>query len=76
MSEKRRGKKHSQETLKKMSESNIGKHNHKHSLETRKRLSDYHRGSHLSVETKKKISEARKNFLKNKLLKKETECQR
>ena len=48
------GKHHSEETKKKMSETNKGKH---HSEETKKKMSEANKGKHHSEETKKKISE-------------------
>lgn len=51
------GRKHSEESKKKMSEAHIG---HKPSTETRKKLSESHKGKVLSEEHKAKLSEAKK----------------
>lgn len=52
-----KGKQHSAETRKKMSEAHKGR---TFSEETRKKLSEAHKGKHHSAETRKKISEANK----------------
>ena len=51
------GKKHSEETKRKISENQIGK---KHSEETKRKMSEAHKGWEVSEETRKKISEANK----------------
>jgi len=58
-SEARKGKKHSEEAKRKISESLKGKH-WKLSEETRKKLSEAKKGKKLSEETRKKMSEAKK----------------
>lgn len=50
--------KHSEETRKKISESNKGKKHKPMSVETRRRMSESRTGKHLSEETKKKIGNA------------------
>jgi len=56
------GRKHTEQTRKKMSEANLGR---KHSDETRKKISDTTRGVKKSVETKMKISDSLKGVLKS-----------
>ena len=60
------GKKHSEETKRKISEATkcennpmYGKH---HSEESKKKISEAHKGKHPSEETRKKLSEAKKNM--------------
>jgi group I intron endonuclease len=56
------GRKHTEQTRKKMSEANLGR---KHSDETRKKISDTTRGVKKSGETKMKISDSLKGVLKS-----------
>ena len=64
ISEAKKGKTHSEETRKKMSEANKSKNNpmygKTHSEETRKKMSEAKKGKTLSEKTRKKISEANK----------------
>lgn len=59
----RKGKHHSEEARKKMSESRKGNQNNKgkhHSDETKRKISEANKGKHHSEESKKKMSEAQK----------------
>ena len=58
-SEAQKGRKHSQETKKKISEANKGKHHY--SAETRNKISEANKGKVFSEEHKKKISESMKH---------------
>ena len=58
-----RGKKLSEEHLRKLSEANKGKH---HSEEHRRKISEAMKGKVRSEDTRKKMSEAKKGLLKNK----------
>ena len=63
-SETRKGKHHTEETRKKISEANKGKNNpfygKHHTEETKNKISEVHKGKYVSVETKNKMSEAHK----------------
>lgn len=55
-------KQHSEETRRKISETNKGKH---HSEDSRKKMSESHKGKHLSEEHRRKLSESLKGKLRS-----------
>ena len=69
VSESRKGHKLSEETKRRMSESQKGKHNITHSEETKRRMSEAHKGrkrAPFSEETKRRMSEAKYRYWQKK----------